>query len=71
MKKWKAILVLCRNGYCGSALVKDLGGVCFQLFVIFFISSREIQKLDDTKSEKLEAPFQELLRFSLLEPSSF
>jgi hypothetical protein len=43
------------------------GGVCFQLFVIFFISFQEIQKLDDPKSEKLTEPFHELLSFSLLD----
>jgi hypothetical protein len=44
-------------------VAEDLGGVCFQLFVIFFISFQEIQKLDDIKTE-LEAPFHELLNFS-------
>jgi hypothetical protein len=53
-----------------SAFVK-LGGVCLQLFVIFFISFQEIQKLDGSKSEKLKAPFYELLSFSLSGPSSF
>jgi hypothetical protein len=52
------------------AAILLLGGVCFQLFVIF-ISFREIKKTDGPKSEKLEAPFPELLSFSLLGPSSF
>jgi hypothetical protein len=43
----------------------------FPVFHHFFISFREIKKLDDSKSEKLEAPFHELLSFSLLGPSSF
>jgi hypothetical protein len=47
-----------------------LGGVCFQFFIIF-ISFQEIQKLDDPKSEKLKAPFYEILRFSLLGSFSF
>jgi hypothetical protein len=47
-----------------------LGVVCFQLFIIF-ISFWEIQKLDGSKSEKLEAPFHELLSFLLFGPSSF
>jgi hypothetical protein len=50
--------------------LETLRGVCFYLFVIFCISFREIQKLDDPKSEKLEAPFHELLSFSLLWSSS-
>jgi hypothetical protein len=40
-------------------------------FSSFVISFWEIQKLDGPKSEKLEAPFHELLNFSLLGLSSF
>jgi hypothetical protein len=46
-------------------------GVFVSSFLSFFISFREIQKLDDPKSEKLETPFHELLSFLLLEPFSF
>jgi hypothetical protein len=35
------------------------------------MSFQEIQKLDGPKSEKLEAPFHELLSFSLLGPTIF
>jgi hypothetical protein len=44
-------------------------GVFVYSFLSFF--SLEIQKLDDPKSEKLEAPFYELLSFSLSGPSNF
>jgi hypothetical protein len=43
----------------------------FITFCHFFISFREIQKLDGTKSKKLEAPFHELLSLSLSGPSNF
>jgi hypothetical protein len=43
----------------------------FPAFHHFFISFREIQKLDGLKSEKLKAPFHELLNFSFLGASSF
>jgi hypothetical protein len=46
-------------------------GCLFSSFRHFFISFQTIQKLDDPKSEKLEALFHELLNFSLFEPSSF
>jgi hypothetical protein len=50
---------------------RHLSACLFPAFHHFFISFQEIQKLDDPKSEKLEAPFHELLGFSLLRPSSF
>jgi hypothetical protein len=43
----------------------------FLAFRHFFISFWEIQKLDGSKSEKLEAPFHELLSFSNFGASSF
>jgi hypothetical protein len=48
-----------------------LRGCLFPAFRHFFISFREIQKLDGLKSEKLEAPFHELPSFSLLGQSNF
>jgi hypothetical protein len=47
-----------------------LRGCLFLAFHQFFISFREIQKLDGLKSEKLKAPFREFLSFSLLGPSN-
>jgi hypothetical protein len=36
-------------------------------FLSFFISFQEIKKLDDSKNEKLETPFHELLVFGVLQ----
>jgi hypothetical protein len=47
--------------------VERLRGCLFSVFHHFFISFREIQKLDDPKSEKLEAPFHELLTFGAIQ----
>jgi hypothetical protein len=43
----------------------------YNFLLFFFISFRKIQKLDDSKSEKLEVTFHELLSFSLSASSSF
>jgi hypothetical protein len=40
---------------------KELVPVCFSFSSLFWISFREIQKLDDPKSKKLEVPLHELL----------
>jgi hypothetical protein len=53
------------------SLPPEWRGCLFPAFHHFFISFREIQKLDGPKSEKLEASIHELLSFSLLGPSSF
>jgi hypothetical protein len=45
-----------------------LRGLYLQFFVVFFISFREIQNLDDLKNEKLKTLFIELLAFR---PSRF
>jgi hypothetical protein len=47
------------------------GVFVYSFSIIFFISFREIQKLDDPKSEKLKAPFHEFLSFSLSGLSNF
>jgi hypothetical protein len=39
----------------------------FLSFYNFFISSREIQKLDDPENEKLKAPLYELLTFGAIQ----
>jgi hypothetical protein len=46
-------------------------GVFVYSFLVFFICFQEIKKLDDPKSEKLEAPFHELTSFLLLGSSNF
>jgi hypothetical protein len=48
-----------------------LGGVCFNLLTLFWISFREIQKLDGPKSAKLRSSWKGASSFSLFEPSSF
>jgi hypothetical protein len=60
--KWHIIHLLPGPGARASSR-----SVCLHLFIIFFISFREIQKLDGPKSEKLEAPFHELLAFGAIE----
>jgi hypothetical protein len=42
-------------------------GLFVSSFSPFFISFREIQKLDGSKSEKLEAPLYELLAFGAIQ----
>jgi hypothetical protein len=44
-----------------------LRGCLFPVFHHFFICSQEIKKLDAPKSEKLEAPFHELLAFGAIQ----
>jgi hypothetical protein len=48
-----------------------LRGCLFIAFCHFFISFQKIKKIDDPKSEKLEAHFHEFLSFSLLGTSNF
>jgi hypothetical protein len=55
----------------GVARHRHLKGLFVSSFSSFFISFREIQKLNDSKNEKLEAHFHEFLNFLLFRPSSF
>jgi hypothetical protein len=46
-------------------------GCLFISFCHFFITFREIQKLDDPKNEKLKAPLHELLAFGIIQLLDF
>jgi hypothetical protein len=48
-----------------------LSGCLFTTFGYFLLDFRRSKKLDDPKSEKLEAPFHKLLSFKLLGPSNY
>jgi hypothetical protein len=52
-------------------MVHFLWGCLFQFSTLFWISFREIKKLDGPKSEKLRSSWKGASSFSLLEPSSF